>query len=68
MLYYFECVGQENEKGEGKESYLFISNSLWNANNYEVISINNVTSICIREIMEKEVREWKKKKEKREEL
>ena len=69
MLYYSECAGQENEKGEGKDSYIFISNSLWNANSYEVISINNVTSICIRgEIMEKEVREWKKNKEQREEL
>ena len=54
---------------EGKESYLFISNSLWNANSYEVISINNVTRICIRlDRMEKEVRECKNKKEQREEL
>ena len=52
MLYYSECAGQENEKGEGKELYLFISNSLWNANNYEVISINNVTNICIKELRE----------------
>ena len=58
MLYYSECVGQENEKVEGKESYLFTLNSRWNANSYEVSSINNVTKICI-----KEVREWRNEAE-----
>ena len=48
---------------------MFILNSPWNANSYEVISINNVTNICIkRERMEKEVREYKMKKEQIEKL
>ena len=45
LLYSFEQAGKRNENVEGKESRLFISNSLWNANGHEVISINHITNI-----------------------
>ena len=62
MLYYSECAGQENEKGEGKESYLFILNSLWNTQSYEVISINDVIVIFLKRLESGRIRRRKSKK------
>ena len=42
---------------------MFISNSLRNANSHEIISINNITKICIERLETGEMRREGKKKE-----